>query len=145
MDSHPFSSLMIIKIFLNKKKFDLPKDNKNILEGDIDHISTKGMGSSSLVSKKYITKVNESHSQDVEKTQHYILWITSQDEPLEFIILRFYIYMVKNEIKDTGTNPFPKCVQNVGLDVIISYKMYLTTDYFLYLSQPSTYSGRDIQ
>lgn len=53
--------------------------------------------------------------------------------------------MVTNEIKDTGTNPFPKCIQNVGLYVIISYKMYLTTDYFLCLSQPSTYSGRDIQ
>lgn len=103
------------------------------------------MDSSSLFSKKYITKVNESYIAEMLRKQRYTLWVTSQDEPLEFILLRFYIYMVTNEIKDTGTNPFPKCIQNVGLYVIISYKMYLTTDYFLYLSQPSTYSGRDIQ
>lgn len=145
MDSHPFCSLIILKIFLNKNKSDLPKDNKNIPEGDIHHISTKGMDSSSLFSKKYITKVNESYIAEMLRKQRYTLWVTSQDEPLEFILLRFYIYMVTNEIKDTGTNPFPKCIQNVGLYVIISYKMYLTTDYFLYLSQPSTYSGRDIQ
>lgn len=100
MDSHPFCSLIILKIFLNKNKSDLPKDNKNIPEGDIHHISTKGMDSSSLFSKKYITKVNESYiAEDVVKTQRYTLWVTSQDEPLEFILLRFYIYMVMNGIK----------------------------------------------
>lgn len=33
VESHPFSSLIIMKIFLNNKRLELPKDNKNFLEG----------------------------------------------------------------------------------------------------------------
>lgn len=59
---------IIIKTFLNNKRLDFSQRYKNnFLDGGIHHISSQGVDSSSLSSKKYITKDNESHTAEIRK------------------------------------------------------------------------------